>query len=249
MTRRSGSNAVTRHVAPPWLTRETPRQLLASGIALVPFVIAVVLNPDLLNVRSGLGYVGNFLTLLGVFLVFEAVVYAVLTVIAFTRTKGAALAAVGAASSSMTKAERIRNRFLGTDEATLAISAAALSLFSVVVLLLFPGVREAPWVVPGVLASVIGAWILIVVSFAVRYLREWGAHDSVKLDGPADEVEFSDFVHLSVQMSTSYGSGHARFLHPRVRRIATFQNILAFAFNTVILALLVTVALPAVTAG
>ncbi|NLA56162.1 MAG: hypothetical protein GX859_07685, partial [Corynebacterium humireducens] len=43
-----------------------------------------------------------------------------------------------------------------------------------------------------------------------------------------------------------YGNANAEFRTGTVRQIAAFHNLLAFAFNSVIIALLITVALPAI---
>ena len=173
--------------------------------------------------------------------------YAILTVIAFTGEVGEDLAALVRATSPTSVEERRRMRWLGIDEFTNAFSYAFVALTIVVTVLFTPALKASVGPTVAALATVIGAWTMILVSFAVRYLRAWaGDADAVTVTEQGEEpIAFSDFIWLAAQLSTSYSAGQIQLRSRELRRAGTAHVILAFAFNSTIVVLLVSVALPA----
>lgn len=228
-----------------WLARESPRQTIASALSGAVILIFMPWSFDTIW-TSRFAVFGILLVPYGIAMVVLALSYALLTFIAFRDRTGDALASLARHSSPRTLLERRRMQFFGTNEGSLAVTVAIVSLIFVAMLLLDPEVREVEWAVPAVLASVLSSWALIVTSFAVKYLREWAVASAITFEADSEPPQFSDFVFLAVQMSTGYAAGLGHFRTSAARRTATFHNVLAFIFNSVIIALLVTVALPAV---
>ncbi|WP_192496976.1 DUF1345 domain-containing protein [Gulosibacter chungangensis] len=244
---RTGSRRATK---PRWLAREEPRQWIATlpGFAAIIWALTWSVDQDgerdwsvLFSEKSV-----QLIVLLGVMLLLNALLYFVLTAYAFRGAKGKDLAFIARASAPRTRAEAKRLKQNGLDEVYVAIGAGALSLATLVLLLTGPGVRDSPAATLGTLAAVIGAWLLIILGFAVRYLREWAVRGAISFPDNLDPPTLSDFGLVAVQMSTAYGFGHATMRASSVRRAALTHNVLGYVFNTVIIALVISVALPAV---
>lgn len=92
-------------------------------------------------------------------------------------------------------------------------------------------------------ALVVAAWITVAVSFAAAYLAEDVQTDWHALDFPGEESkedrELTDYVYLAIAVSTTFGTTDVSFRSPEVRRTATVHAVIAFVFNTVVLAVVV----------
>jgi uncharacterized membrane protein len=109
-------------------------------------------------------------------------------------------------------------------------------------------VRESPFATYGALVAMVASWILIVVAFAVRYMRDWAA-DGGEFIESREAPSFVDFLLVSLQVSTGYNLAKGMFETRRSRRNALTHNVIAYVFNTVIIALVISVALPAAMAS
>ncbi|NLT25517.1 MAG: DUF1345 domain-containing protein [Microbacteriaceae bacterium] len=231
-----------------WLAREAPRQLIAGFVPLALFTwlllesrSAVLDSPDPFDIA----FTTMFIWLYGLFMVALAALYVGLTWFAFRRLAGEELRRLAVSSAPDAQTQRWM-RWLGIGEVSLAMWSAAATAMTTALLLTLPGgLREGP-AVPGALFAAAAAWVLIVVGFATRYLRVWAVHGAIAFETDDDPPEFSDFVHLAVQQSTGYGGAAGRLRTAEVRRTATVHNLLAWAFNSVIVALLVSLALATV---
>ena len=232
-----------------WLAREAPRQIIAGLVPLGPFWWLLESNRSTPADAPGYfsaPYNSILLWCYGLFIAMLAVLYVGLTWLAFRRLRGEQLRRLAVASAPGARAKRWLQRF-GIDEVSLALWSAAATALSTVLLLTLPNAlrAEGPAVLGALLAAG-GAWVLIVVGFATRYLRSWALLDAIVLDADDDPPEFSDFVHLAVHQSTGYGAPAGRLRAARVRRTATLHSVLAWVFNSVIVALLVSLALASV---
>lgn len=225
-----------------WLAREFPRQnVAAAGGALL--AVAVVLALGMRN--ADLPLIVDFLGLYAVFVTFTALFYVLLTLFAFGGLRGEELRQFAADSSARSAKEERTMRFLGINEVFLAMAMGAFSLAAAVNLVVLPEYREQPWGTPSALVSIISSWVLIVVAFATRYVRAWAVHRALEFDeGLDDHLAFADFLLVSLQMSTAFSLGHARLRSPEIRLALIGHNLVAFLFNSVILALLISLALP-----
>ncbi len=89
------------------------------------------------------------------------------------------------------------------------------------------------------LAVILVAWVCVVVSFTVGYyaddLLEGGGLDFPG-KGPVGAV---DYVYFALSVSTTFGTTDVDVTSPRMRRTVSVHGMIAFIFNTVILAAVV----------
>lgn len=234
----------SQSVKPRWLAKETPRQYLSSAAAVLAIVPLAVFTGIRFDIAEGMPrYLTQLIYIYAVIMIVSTLVYVPLTLFAFRKLSGSALSQVAAWSSPRSEAELANQRRRGTGEVAQAVGSAFVSLAIVVMLLSSTQLRGDLLLSVAALAGVACSWVLILVSFAVRYLREW-ALGRLHYDFGEEPPVFSDMVFLSLQMSTAYNLTGAQLRTAALRRAATAHNLLAFVFNTVILALLISVALP-----
>ncbi len=93
------------------------------------------------------------------------------------------------------------------------------------------------------LATVAGCWLLNQIIFALHYAHEYYSRDDVgALQGGLkfpddDSPDYWDFLHFSIIIGVAAQTADVSFVSKRLRRIGTVHSLLAFAFNTVVLAL------------
>lgn len=90
-------------------------------------------------------------------------------------------------------------------------------------------------------AAVVAAWVIVVQSFAVEYHRMWLVGDPMQFEHD-ERPQFDDFLTTSVHIATML-TCDVRFGGRRARRIVRAQSVLALLFNTVVLAMVVTIIL------
>lgn len=98
------------------------------------------------------------------------------------------------------------------------------------------------------LANVIASWAVLVYSFALEYLRldlgEGGSADARQLDFDMEAPrEFGDYLTFSVLSSTMTASLPGRAVTKKAWRLVRANVIVAFAFNSVVVATLVSMIL------
>ncbi len=130
---------------------------------------------------------------------------------------------------------------------TLAIAAAAASIW-VIAQELSAAKADVGLVkalrVSLVFATVAASWFMVQLIFALHYAHEYYAPDD---DTPRDaggllfpggeEPDYWDFVHFSVVIGVASQTADIAFTSKELRRIGTVHGIVAFTFNTVVLAL------------
>lgn len=104
-----------------------------------------------------------------------------------------------------------------------------------VLLLATGGAQNSIWLLAACVLCVLGTWILLVAVFAVEYMRTWANEDSLHFPGDG-EPTFSDFLYLSVQLSTTFSSSDVALVRTSARRLSSVHSIVAFAYSTVIIA-------------
>jgi uncharacterized membrane protein len=95
-----------------------------------------------------------------------------------------------------------------------------------------------------VFATVAASWFTVQLIFALHYAHEYYAPDD---DGPNDAQgllfpggeppDYWDFVHFSVIIGVASQTADIAFTSKPLRRIGTLHGLVAFIFNTVVLAL------------
>ncbi|MET0811414.1 MAG: DUF1345 domain-containing protein [Microbacterium sp.] len=81
---------------------------------------------------------------------------------------------------------------------------------------------------------------LIIVAFAVHYARIDATDGGFAFPGSADR-RFGDYLYLAVQVSTTFGGSDVDLRTLRARRAVSMHSIIAWIYNTVVIALLVSV--------
>jgi len=95
-----------------------------------------------------------------------------------------------------------------------------------------------------VFATVALSWFMVQLIFALHYAHEYYAPDD---DSPSDaeglrfpggeEPDYWDFLHFSVVIGVACQTADIEFTSKPLRRIGTVHGVVAFTFNTVVLAL------------
>ncbi len=94
--------------------------------------------------------------------------------------------------------------------------------------------------------TVLSSWAFIQVMFAIHYAHEYYAAlergQPPGLDFPHDDdPDYGDFFHFSAVIGTSGQTADVSFVTKSMRRIGTVHCILAYLFNTTVLALLINI--------
>ena len=88
-------------------------------------------------------------------------------------------------------------------------------------------------------ATVATSWVLTVVSYAVEYAR--ADHRQPGLAFPGDErPRFGDYVYHAVTVNATFATSDVVVVSGAMRRLTTTHTLIAFGFNSVILAMLIT---------
>ena len=93
-------------------------------------------------------------------------------------------------------------------------------------------------------ATVTASWLVMQTMFALHYAHEYYAADPVTgrdlggLGFPGGEPpDYWDFLHFSMIIGVAAQTADITFTDKRLRRLGTIQSLIAFAFNTLIVAL------------
>jgi len=133
----------------------------------------------------------------------------------------------------------VQAEFAGTGP-TITVQWSGLAIVSVVVLALSPHLYRQPLVVALSAAVVATSWLVTIVSYAVHYARVSATVGGLTFPGDRSVV-FWDCVYLATQVQTTFSSSDIVIETTLTRRIISGHTLVAFAFNTVIIALLIAV--------
>lgn len=137
---------------------------------------------------------------------------------------------------------RVVLRLFGKGPASWPVTVSVLALIVVVALVLRPSIREIPLVLGMALAMVVAAWLDVVVAYALYYARLGTAHDVFAF--PGEEARgLSDYFYVALGVQTAFGTAGVEVLTRELRRVVIGQSLLAFAFNSVILAMILSLLL------
>lgn len=91
---------------------------------------------------------------------------------------------------------------------------------------------------------VLGAWLTVVLTYSVAYLCHDAASGYRSLLFPGKgQRRWTDYLYLSAGISTSFATTDVQVLDAKTRRMVVVHSVVAFGFNTVILAAIVSVLL------
>lgn len=220
----------------PRLAGDVYRAWVASGLGLVVF-LAVLVVWAYVNIRTGQfpstdqTYLFGLLT--SVVIIFN--VYTVLTWLTFRRAGHSEL-------HSWAKATAPKRRWVlwvsGGGAGSWSAQAAVFAMGAVLLMIFQPALRASvPLIILGMLL-VGSSWLLVVVSYAISYLREDADNGGLEFPGAARPV-WSDYLYLAIQVSTTFSTSDVTVVTTKMRRQVSVHSVIAFVFNTVIVALLV----------
>lgn len=90
------------------------------------------------------------------------------------------------------------------------------------------------------IVAVVTSWLTLQVGFAIVYLGLFTEKGG--LDFPGDDAPtMVDFVYFAVSIGTTFGTTDVTATQSRMRRQVLVHGLLAFVFNTLILAVSVTI--------
>ncbi|MEJ6549972.1 DUF1345 domain-containing protein [Corynebacterium sp. USCH3] len=132
-------------------------------------------------------------------------------------------------------------------------AAAMMAVVVTVGIALSPGARENPVIILLGLSTVASSWALMVYSFALDYMQVTVLQEPTETPhiafGFSDEPTFSDYLSFSVMVSAMAFAAPAEVTSRRMWRKLRSHVLLAFIFNTVIVAMMVSLLFGGLTGG
>jgi uncharacterized membrane protein len=119
---------------------------------------------------------------------------------------------------------------------------SVLAIGSVVVLVFDPRLLKQPWMLGLSVAVVTTSWLVTVAAYSVHYARITATVGGLTFSGD-NGVVFWDCVYLAMQVQTTFSSSDVGIDTTLTRRVITGHTLISFAFNSVIIALLISVLL------
>jgi uncharacterized membrane protein len=174
-----------------------------------------------------------------IFSAISSLAYFIITLAIFQNADADSLARWVAATAPTGRLSRMQAEFAGTGP-TIAVQWSGLAIVSVVVLALSPNLLRHPLVIALSGAVVTTSWLVTIISYAVHYARVTATVGGLTFPGDGGVV-FWDCVYLATQVQTTFSSSDVVIGTTLTRRIVTGHTLVAFAFNTVIIALLIAV--------
>ncbi|MBL7255757.1 DUF1345 domain-containing protein [Paractinoplanes lichenicola] len=204
-----------------WWTRESSRQFLS-----LPFFLFGLLLPGDYLVKWIAGWD------------FYATAYLTLTWLTYRRRDPAVVRAIALASRRQTTTDRL----LATAPEQFSQAAASVAMVTTVVAM--PQARDlgtSPGLVLLVsIVAVVTCWLVLQTGFAIAYLGMYAQRGGLSFPGDA-EPGIVDFAYFSVAVGTSFGTTDVEVTQTRIRRQVLVHGVSAFLFNTLILAVAVTI--------
>jgi hypothetical protein len=170
-----------------------------------------------------------------------SLLYAGLTWSVLRAADGESLASWLAEDRSARRRRRRLETLAGTAGPLGAVSFCTVAIAAVVVAAVLPGLRHDLVVVVLAVVVVASSWLLIVTVYAVHYARENAQHGGLEfrgseVDGPPS---LADYAYVAIQIGTAYNGADVTVTSRSMRRTVSVHAVVAFVFNSVLIALLV----------
>lgn len=138
---------------------------------------------------------------------------------------------------------RLSETLLGSGGTSAAVTLVAVALVAVIAVVVFPSLRSSPVVIALAVLVVAVSWVLLVVVLGVLYAAEDKDHSRLRFPGADYDPVFSDYFYLAVQVTTTFSPSDIVIVSQDLRRQITGHSMIAFTYNTVVIALLVSLLL------
>lgn len=204
-----------------WWSRESVRQL----VALPPALASVLVSGDPIL---------KYLTGWNIY----AAVYLGVTWLVYRKRDTATLRELALASRRRPLADRLlasHPEQLSQVAATIAISATVTALPKAEHL----GI-PAPIAFAICLIAVFTAWLVLHAGFALEYLGLYAEKGGLEFPG-GEEPAMTEFLYFTVSVGTTFGTTDVTVTSRRMRRHVLVHGVLSFLFNTLILAVALTI--------
>ncbi|WP_433534626.1 DUF1345 domain-containing protein [Micromonospora sp. CA-249363] len=166
-----------------------------------------------------------------------AALYLVLTWWAFRRRTPEESRAIAVAARRRSLADRL---LIATPE---QFSQAAASVALVTTVVAMPQARQLETSLTVVLVvcgvAVVTCWLVLQVGFGIGYLRLYAEKGGLVFPGD-EEPNTTEFLYLAIAVGTTFGTTDVNITRSRVRRQVLTHGLMAFVFNTLILAVAIT---------
>lgn len=235
---RNGQAPGSGRIRPPRIARD-PWRLNLTLLATLP--AAFLIGIGLRAWRDDLTELEFVFVAVSVVWAVYAAVYLVWTWAAFRRYSGETLRGIVRATTPRTAKARLMMWLLGMDGVSLPLWGAIAGFAGVVALILVPSLRSDGLVIAAAFLLVTGSWVLMITAFAVTYARSWAGSGGVEIPGEEPE-RFTDFLYTSVQVATTFATSDVETRTAAARNWVSLNSVIAFAFNTVVIALFLSVA-------
>ncbi len=123
-----------------------------------------------------------------------------------------------------------------------SVQVSALALLVVAVILVTPDLRSSQTVLFAALAMVAACWMNVVVMFAVHYARLDAHEPGLAFPGESAQ-DLSDYLYFALAVQSTFGTTDVEVRTRVLRRAVAGQGALAFVFNSVIIAMIVSLLL------
>lgn len=141
---------------------------------------------------------------------------------------------------------RLSETLLGSGGTSAAVTLVAVALVAVIAVVVIPGLRSSPVVIALAVLVVAVSWVLLVFVLAVLYAAEDPGNSRLRFPGTEDfKPVFSDYFYLAVQVTTTFSPSDIVIVSQELRRQITGHCMIAFTYNTVVIALLVSLLMTA----
>lgn len=130
---------------------------------------------------------------------------------------------------------------LGLDDGAVSLGILLSVMMVAVTMFVFvtPSLRASNAVIALAACSVISSWLLAAFSYAIAYARV--DHRQKGLVFPGDEApELGDYLYHAFCVNATFATSDVTVTSREMRRLTTSHTLVAFGFNTVIFALLIT---------
>jgi uncharacterized membrane protein len=169
-----------------------------------------------------------------------AVLYVVLTWRIFGNVDSTEFAARMAARTAFRSRTARRLQPWG-DGPSFAISAAITAFAVVIVVPHIEAIRLDEWLlVPISLTILLSCWGISVTSYALHYAQYDLSEPALEFPGRRTNA-YTDYVYFAIGVATTFGATDVSITTPEMRRIVNLNVIVSFVYNSVIVALLVSI--------
>ena len=139
---------------------------------------------------------------------------------------------------------RLWDRWWTTEAPSWSVQVSVVALAVVAMIITQPNLRQSQLLLIFTLAMVAGSWTNVVVMYAVHYAKLDLRRPGLQFPG-SESRSLTDYLYLALMIQSTFGTTDVTVVTSAMRRTVMVQTALAFIFNSVIVALIVSLLLNA----